>query len=122
MPESVERPIPGSVHDREAPQALTSMQFKTKLGLVDIPNDDVVKAAFEIVSEPRGEPLHKYAQRAVDALKLMKGDDAQRVRNAFRAMTPAQMNEQHGSSGKTRAEILRDYEVREAQIPRRSFG
>jgi hypothetical protein len=92
------------------------MQFKTKLGLVDIPNDDVIKAAFEIVSEPSNEPINKYAQRAVDALKLVMGDDAARARNAFRGMTPEQMKVQHGASGETRAEILRDYEVREAEL------
>jgi hypothetical protein len=56
------------------------------------------------------------AQLAMRALESYRGDDLYRARAAFRAFTPEQMQEQHGVSGKTRAEILAGYEAHNAAI------
>ncbi len=50
------------------------------------------------------------------ALTAYRGDDAARARREFRGLTPEQMQEQHGQSGKTRAEVLATYEQREAKV------
>lgn len=50
------------------------------------------------------------------ALQQFKGDDAARARAAFSRCTPEQMQEQHGQSGRTRAEILQGYEKHEAEV------
>lgn len=57
-----------------------------------------------------------YKQLAIRALKRMKGDDLERARFAFKGFTPQQMQQQHGFSGKTRAEILAQYEEADAGI------
>ena len=46
----------------------------------------------------------------------MKGDDSYRARVAFRHCTPEQMQEQHGASGRTRAQVLAEYEASDARI------
>ena len=43
------------------------------------------------------------------AMDQYKGDNLERARHAFRGMTPEQMREQHGHSGKTRQQILDGY-------------
>jgi len=53
---------------------------------------------------------------AIQALQNMKGHDTYRARSAFRGMNADPMKEQHGMSGKTRAQILAEYEVHDAQI------
>jgi len=53
---------------------------------------------------------------AIRALMNMRGDDTARARAAFRFLTPAQMKEQHGQSGMTRAELLALYEKSDAEI------
>jgi len=53
---------------------------------------------------------------AVQALENMKGDDSYRARMAFRHCTPEQMQEQHGASGRTRAQVLAEYEASDARI------
>lgn len=50
------------------------------------------------------------------ALDQMRGDDLYRARSEFAEFTPAQMNEQHGQSGKTRAQILEEYEAHDAKV------
>lgn len=55
-------------------------------------------------------------QLALQALRNMKGDDTIRARNAFRGMSTEQMREQHGFSGKTRAEILNEYIDYDAKV------
>lgn len=45
------------------------------------------------------------------ALSQYRGDDLERARAAFRRCTPEQMQEQYGQSGRTRAEILAEYEA-----------
>lgn len=53
---------------------------------------------------------------AIQALGQMKGDDSVRARMAFRHCTPEQMQEQYGASGRTRAQILAEYEASDARI------
>lgn len=53
---------------------------------------------------------------AIRALENMRGDDLHRARLAFSGLSYAEMQEQHGMSGKTRAEILREYEEYDARI------
>lgn len=53
---------------------------------------------------------------AIRALNNLCGDNLERAQHAFRGMTDAQMNEQHGFSGKTRAEILAEYEAYRAEV------
>jgi hypothetical protein len=48
---------------------------------------------------------------AIRLLENARGDDLERARWAFRGLTPMQMAEQHGQSGKTRQEILGGYEA-----------
>jgi hypothetical protein len=48
---------------------------------------------------------------AIRALQAAKGDDLLRARHAFKGFTPEQMEEQHGQSGKTRREILNEYQA-----------
>lgn len=55
-------------------------------------------------------------QLTIRALENMKGDDLHRARRAFQGMTQSQMQEQHGQSGKTRAQILAGYEAHEDEI------
>lgn len=60
--------------------------------------------------------MNQHKQLAIQALGQMKGDDLYRARAAFRGLTPAQMHEQHGQSGKTRAQILDEYEAYNAKV------
>jgi len=53
---------------------------------------------------------------AIKALENMKGDDLYRTQMAFRGMTQKQMQEQYGESGKTRSQILSDYQTREDRV------
>ena len=46
----------------------------------------------------------------LSALAQYRGDDLERAKAAFRGCSPAQMQEQYGASGKTRAEIVADYQ------------
>lgn len=50
------------------------------------------------------------------ALRTYRGDDVERARMAFGRYTPAQMKEQHGQGGRTRAEILAEYEEHAAKV------
>jgi uncharacterized protein (DUF433 family) len=52
----------------------------------------------------------------MQVLEKSRGDDLARARLAFSGMTPTQMQEQYGCSGKTRAQILADYEMRNKQV------
>lgn len=44
------------------------------------------------------------------ALSSYLGDDLYRAKNAFRNCSPKEMNEQYGHSGRTRQEILNEYQ------------
>jgi hypothetical protein len=55
-------------------------------------------------------------QTALQALEQMKGDDSYRARIAFRGLNDKQMQEQHGQSGKTRAQILAEYEAHDQKV------
>lgn len=60
--------------------------------------------------------MNEHKQLALRALEQMRGDDLYRARAAFRNCTPEQMHQQWGNSGKTRAEILADYEAHDARV------
>ena len=53
---------------------------------------------------------------ALKALQNSKGDDTYRAESAFRNLSPEQMQEQHGQSGQTRAEILAGYKTHDRAI------
>lgn len=55
-------------------------------------------------------------QLAIQALEQMRGDDLYRARFAFRLCTEKEMDEQWGQSGKTRRELVTEYEQHEAKI------
>lgn len=52
---------------------------------------------------------NKHKELALKALIQMRGDDYYRASTFFQRKTPEQMQEQHGQSGKTCAEILAEY-------------
>jgi hypothetical protein len=60
--------------------------------------------------------MNDYQLIAVQALQNMRGDDTARARAAFRGMTDAEMQEPYGQSGKTRSQVLADYETSDARI------
>ena len=60
---------------------------------------------------------HSNKQIVLQALGQMRGDDRiDRARAAFKNCTQAQMNEQYGKSGRTRMQILSEYEAHDAKI------
>lgn len=50
-------------------------------------------------------------QTILAALAQYRGDDLERAKAFFGRFTAEQMEQQHGESGKTRTEILREYHV-----------
>ena len=60
--------------------------------------------------------MNQHQELAIRALQNMRGDDTARARAAFRGLSFAGMQEQHGHSGKTRAEILAEYEAHDAKV------
>lgn len=50
------------------------------------------------------------AQRIRQAMDRDKSDNLERAQHAFRGMSAEQLQEQHGQSGKTRGQILAEYE------------
>lgn len=60
--------------------------------------------------------MNRHKELAIRALRNMQGDDLYRARAAFRNMTLEQMREQHGQSGKTRMQIIDEYEAADREI------
>lgn len=60
--------------------------------------------------------MNQPKETALQALSQFMGDDYLRARHAFSRYTPEQMEEQHGESGHTRAEILQGYEDHVAKV------
>lgn len=60
--------------------------------------------------------MNTHQELAITALSVLRGDDTARARHAFARFTPEEMQEQHGRSGKTRAEILAEYEAYDAKV------
>lgn len=60
--------------------------------------------------------MNEHQKLAISALSNMMGDNTERARAAFRNLTPEQMQEQHGQSGRTRAQILSEYEEHDAKV------
>lgn len=60
--------------------------------------------------------MNEHKKLAIKALEEMRGDDLIRARMQFRGETPQRMNEQYGFSGRTRAQILAEYEAHDAAV------
>lgn len=60
--------------------------------------------------------MSRHKELAIRALRNMQGDDVYRARAAFKHMTPEQMGEQYGQSGKTCRQVLDEYEVAHREI------
>ena len=60
--------------------------------------------------------MNEHQKLAIAALANAKGDDTARARAAFRGLSDEAMQEQHGMSGKTRAQILAEYEAHDKRI------
>jgi len=60
--------------------------------------------------------MNQHQILAVRALESARGDDSARARAAFRGYSTEQMKQQHGQSGKTRSEILQQYEDSDAEV------
>lgn len=60
--------------------------------------------------------MNQHQELILQALGNMMGDNTARANHAFRNMTPTQMQEQHGQSGRTRAQILTDYEAHDVKV------
>lgn len=48
----------------------------------------------------------------IECIEKARGDDLYRARRSFRGLSTTQMQEQHGQSGRTRQQILDDYQDR----------
>ena len=57
----------------------------------------------------------KYKALTIRAVQNAKGDDLYRARAAFKGLSEKQINEEYGESGKTRNEIIAEYEAHESQ-------
>lgn len=57
--------------------------------------------------------MNEHQKLAILALEYMKGDDFYRIKRAFEIYSPEEMKKQHGASGQTREEILKEYESHE---------
>lgn len=61
--------------------------------------------------------MNKYQEIAIRALENSKGDDLERARRAYNGFTQEQMAvPYYGQSGKTRAQILVEYEAQRLEI------
>lgn len=60
--------------------------------------------------------MNAHQELALQALSNLRGDDTARARHEFSRFTPKEMQEQHGQSGKTRAQILAEYEAHDAKV------
>ncbi len=49
------------------------------------------------------------------AMANSMGDDLERARSAFRGLSSAEMGHQYGQSGRTRQEIITEYEIDRAK-------
>ncbi len=58
----------------------------------------------------------RYKELALRGLRNLLGDDAYRAQLAFARFTEEEMNEQHGQSGKTRAQVLKEYKDHETDV------
>ena len=60
--------------------------------------------------------MNQHKDLVIRALVNMQGDDLARARRAFSGLSDFEMSQEHGSSGKTRAEILAECEEHNEQI------
>lgn len=63
------------------------------------------------------EILSKQTKKLVlQGLQYLRGDNLERAKMAFRGLNPQQMQEQHGESGKTRQQLLDEYQRHEDEV------
>ena len=60
--------------------------------------------------------MNAHQDLAIRALQNMKGDDLCRAKRAFSGYTQREMQEQHGQGGKTRQQILDEYEAHNRRV------
>ena len=60
--------------------------------------------------------MNAHQDLAIRALQNMKGDDLYRAKRAFSGYTQREMQEQHGQGGKTRQQILDEYEAHNRRV------
>lgn len=60
--------------------------------------------------------MNQHKDLVIRALVNMRGDDLARARRAFAGLSNFEMSQEYGSSGKTKAEILAEYEEYNEQI------
>lgn len=78
------------------------------------PREDDGCAAADV----EGEMTADTKEIVLTALRNDRGDDVERARRAFAGLSPEQMAQVYGQSGRTRADILAAYEAHEARIDR----
>lgn len=71
---------------------------------------------FWLESPNNTDNMNAHQKLALRALSNLRGDDTARARHAFSRCTPKEMQEQHGQSGKTRSQILAEYEAHDAKV------
>jgi len=54
--------------------------------------------------------MNQHKQAAINAIRATLGDDLARAKSVWRNCTPDQMNLPYGQSGKTRAELLAEWQ------------
>ena len=60
--------------------------------------------------------MNEHQALAISALSHMMGDDSARARANFKNCNAEQMQAEYGLSGKTRAQILADYEAHDDKV------
>lgn len=60
--------------------------------------------------------MSRHLEVIENALRQHRGDDLARARRAFEGLSPEEMQEPWGASGRTRADVLADYEKHEAEV------
>lgn len=59
--------------------------------------------------------MNKHQELAIQAIEQMMGDDLYRAKAAFSRMSAKEMEKMHGESGKTRQQILDEYQAHTAK-------
>lgn len=60
--------------------------------------------------------MNQHKKLVLEALESYRGDNLPRALHAFRGFTTEELAEEHGHSGKTRAELLASYQDFDNQI------
>jgi hypothetical protein len=60
--------------------------------------------------------MNRNKELALKGLEYLIGDDLFRAKQAFEGLTDEQMDRQHGISGRTRREVLAEYERHDREV------